>query len=489
MRGCKSRVRDNANNDRNKTYYIYYVVCVFLGILFSIIIGYSNFVAIAITVILASLLILSKSPLNTLFLFILIAPISNTFYLRESIYNIHGFKFIQILAVIIIMISVINYPKSVKIPKNIFYLISAIIIIYTISFFRSLDHLNIFNEFYFIKDKLSPTRYFLSFYVKPIINIMPFIVILKFTKTKKDLESIMNILYLTLIMLSALILYLYVFELKFNTNLDEVSNYYGKYFSMHRNEIASFFIIGFPIVLSKYFNNKKLYNLFIILIVIVAIGLDFSRGGYLSVIIAIFGFLFIYKRKNIIPIFILLIIANIIIMYTPILNRATKGFQTKDRVEISAGRIDYIWLPLVDEYASNPKKLFFGDGRFAICASDSASKGKILQNITHPHNMYLEIILDAGLIGLIFFIAFYYTILKKALQALPFIRDEGLKGYLYANIISILCFLISGITDRSLFPKDDTLFIWIILASTIIITRIATIDMPRNEGIKEIKKI
>lgn len=452
----------------------YYVGGVLIGTALGILIGYSNFIALAVTTILASFLIISRSPLKTLFLFILISPYSTTVYLRDALYSdIPGFKPIQLLAIIIVMLALLNYNKSVKMPKSIFYLISAIFIIFLISIIRSFKHLSIFNEYYNIKDHLSPARYFLTAFLKPVINILPFIIILKFATKKKDLESIMNVIYVTILLFAIHILYLYIFELKYNNDFDEVSSYYSEYFGMHRNEIASYFIIGFPVALGKYFTDKKVRNLIVVAIVVIAIGLVFSRGAYLSTVIAICGYMIISKRTNVIPIIIISLIAVPIILYSPIVKRASHGFQSKDRGEISAGRIDDIWIPLLEEYAKSPKKLVFGDGRYAVMASDSVSEGRILARIRHPHNMYLEIIIDAGLVGFIVFIYFYYSILKKAFQTLHSVKDGVLKEYLYVIVVSIICFLISGITDRSFFPKDDSMFIWVMLACSVLACKIA----------------
>jgi O-antigen ligase len=256
-------------------------------------------------------------------------------------------------------------------------------------------------------------------------------------------------------------------------DIDYVSDYYAKAYGMHRNEIASYYIIGLPIAIERFISNKKIYNIIFILLILSAIGIVFSRGAYLSTMIAILGYLVISKRLKLFPVITIIIIAIPLIIYTPVLTRASQGIKTKDRDAISAGRIDDIWLPLIKEYAKSPKKMIFGSGRYAIHSSNAASKGEILQDISHPHNMFLEIIIDAGLIGFTVIALFYFRVIYKAFRTLSIMKDDRLKAYLYANIISIICFLISGFTDRSFFPKDDTMFIWVILACAIVNCTIA----------------
>jgi len=472
----KENLRISMEYDKN----YHYIGGILIGIVLGVLIVFSNYIAIAITIALAGFLVISRSSLKTVLfplkivsIFILISPFSKTIYLRDTLYNMQGFKIVQLLAILLIFISIINYDKSVKMPKIVFYFSLLIAFVFTISVFRSLDYLDMFNKYYFSEDKLTTGRYIMSHYIKPIIYMIPFIVIIKFVKNEKDLKYIYNIIHVTIIFFAIHILYIYAFHVDNKFDLSEVSDYYATYYGMHRNEMASFFIVGLPIAFGKYFLNKKLFNIIFVFIIISAIGILFSRAAYMSTVIAILGYLLISKRAKVLPIIIIIVIALPIFLYAPIMERASQGVRSKDREEISAGRIDHIWIPLIEEYSKSPQKLIFGSGRYAIQSSEAASKSYILQDISHPHNMYLEMIIDAGLVGIIIFMAFYYIILINAYNTLAVVKNERLKEYLYANIISIICFMISGITDRSLFPKEESVFIWIILACTIVTCALA----------------
>ncbi|MEX2222736.1 MAG: O-antigen ligase family protein [Candidatus Rokuibacteriota bacterium] len=67
--------------------------------------------------------------------------------------------------------------------------------------------------------------------------------------------------------------------------------------------------------------------------------------------------------------------------------------------EISAGRITGLWPPTINQILKAP---VLGHGRYAILREDVynaivASEGSVP---SHPHNAYLEILLDAGVVGL-----------------------------------------------------------------------------------------
>jgi len=148
------------------------------------------------------------------------------------------------------------------------------------------------------------------------------------------------------------------------------------------------------------------------------------------------------------------------------------GFESKEYNEIFAGRIDGIWLPLLDEYTQASKKILFGDGRFATKVSDSAQNGILVSAAGHPHNMYLEQILDAGLLGLMTFILFYFVLLKKASKNLRIINKYKIKEYQYAVIASLISYLVSGLTGRSFFPNAENSYVWIIVGMAIVINTI-----------------
>ena len=98
-----------------------------------------------------------------------------------------------------------------------------------------------------------------------------------------------------------------------------------------------------------------------------------------------------------------------------IVERAEKGLKSKDLNEIFAGRVNDIWLPLIYEYRDNPQKMIFGNGRYSILTSKAASNAIIL-DVEHPHNMYLELILDVGLIGFFIVIIPIFLLLKGAIK-------------------------------------------------------------------------
>jgi len=110
-----------------------------------------------------------------------------------------------------------------------------------------------------------------------------------------------------------------------------------------------------------------------------------------------------------------------------------------------------------------PLHLIFGDGRYAVRTLESAIKGLMLP-VGHPHNMFIELIIDTGFIGFGIIISFYIFLMKMLFRSVKIDQNPQTKEFKIAIIVSIIAFLISGMTDRSFFPNLENCFLWTILA-------------------------
>jgi O-antigen ligase len=407
-----------------------------------------------------------KDPLKWLMCFILLSPFAGTSYLREGFLEIPGFKPFLVLGFFVFLISLLNYQKASRMPKYAYYFGLAVILIFSISIFRSLKHLHIFNRYFEDMYNLNVDRYLLSFYIKDIIFFLPFVVIIKYANTDLDLNRIMDVIYFTTIVFSIHLLYEYIKIAGWG--MQDMSVYYSDVYLANRNELAMFFICGLPFAIRKYFLNKKIINIIFILIILTSIACLLSRTGYFTALFAIVAYLTISKRKKMLPVIFIVfaLVGSTILVSTFVFQRATLGLKEENRDVISAGRIDHIWIPLIEENVSDPKKFMFGDGRNAIRASNSLLKGRIIFT-GNPHNAYLELLIDSGIISLIIIVSFYYVILRNAFHMLKHTTETHSKENLYACIVSILCFLIAGMAGQSFFPRYSTVFLWVILGCTV----------------------
>lgn len=194
-----------------------------------------------------------------------------------------------------------------------------------------------------------------------------------------------------------------------------------KSFFANRNQFAFFLYLG---LIADFFvmqkSSKLIYKLFIPIFLINLI-LTMSRTG-IMVIVILFAVMFlltdkISKKAKVSIIFALAILAVaaliIIMMYVPKLWAViNKYFLRIERIKDLSGRTD-IWKVGIDLLLASPLNFIFGVGRF-----QSTRLLEIGEKVfTQFHNIYLDILLTAGLVGLLYFGFIYFTVIKRVLKS------------------------------------------------------------------------
>ncbi len=146
-------------------------------------------------------------------------------------------------------------------------------------------------------------------------------------------------------------------------------------------------------------------------------------------------------------------------------NRET-GSEEINLEDFTAGR-SVLWPQVIDKIWEAP---LIGYGRAAMqrtglsawyAAYQGASQGDEEEAyINHPHNAYLEMLLDNGVVGLLIALALYGYLLAAALCL---VRDRGGSVLLAVGGIAlslILAQLVGSFTGQSLYPREPTVGMW-----------------------------
>jgi O-antigen ligase len=125
---------------------------------------------------------------------------------------------------------------------------------------------------------------------------------------------------------------------------------------------------------------------------------------------------------------------------------------------VSAGRIEGIWLPLLPEVAKNP---VFGNGLGATLWSFPMQNGA-MDPVGHPHNAYLEALLDMGIVGFALLVAYYVHVWRgfRALGSNAWL-DSQTRGLFQGATAALMAFFVCGLTGGSLKPDEQTAYLWI----------------------------
>lgn len=230
---------------------------------------------------------------------------------------------------------------------------------------------------------------------------------------------------------------------------------------LHANALGRLFAVAYALLLFVWWETKnpalKGWLFATLGVATLAMVLTFSRG-------ALFGFLvvnalFLVWKFNARTIGLALVAAALGALLAPeyLWSRLTMGFDA-DANTVSADRIEGIWLPLLPELAKNP---LWGNGLGSIMWSFPMQIGTMLP-VGHPHNAYLEALLDMGVIGLTLMIAFYWHVWKgfRAMGSNPYLSPD-MRGFFQGATAALVCFLVTGGAGSSFRPSAEFAFLWL----------------------------
>jgi O-antigen ligase len=230
---------------------------------------------------------------------------------------------------------------------------------------------------------------------------------------------------------------------------------------MHANTLGRVHLGALALLLFVWSDSReprmRLFLLVTLAVVSMALVLTFSRASIAAA--GLVGALFLMWKFNLrnlgLALIGLLLVA--LVAGEALYSRATLGFgESADAV--SAGRIEGIWLPLVPELWKSP---LLGNGLSSIMWSFPMVNGAMLP-VAHPHNAYLEALLDMGIVGLILLLA-YFAHVWRGFRVLG--RDATLSPELRAlfqGATALLCaFFVTGLAGGSLKPEADSAYVWL----------------------------
>ena len=375
-----------------------------------------------------------------------------------------GMNKLLLILFITSLLLLILYKKPYKVSWVINISLIILIAIYIIAWIRSADYaLSAFTVGYV--GKLSIYRYLADYVSWSFIVFVPLVIIVYFYREDKEIEKIVKTVAVSVVLLVSFIFWVFIFKVGNKGDFEAIRIELGNFTGLHGNDIANFFMLSFPIILARAFYKKSLFSLFSLFFIIAGTILCFSRTAYFVVAFGSLLFLFLTRKfKWVLIVALAGVLAFSFLLPETVIDRATTGIVSGNYDEISAGRIDYIWEPLMNELKTDPETLLIGSGRFGIMNTDAWKQSRITL-VVHAHNMYLDSVLDVGIIGLAIFLALFTALIfyfnkcsKRYRKEFPY-QSALLTG---CNV-SLICYLISGLTGRTFFPDLLNAYLWIII--------------------------
>lgn len=262
-----------------------------------------------------------------------------------------------------------------------------------------------------------------------------------------------------------------VYVLAYGIDLEILSSQYGREIlsglGLHANELGFLLATGFVMLLYVLPTLESGWGKVLLIgelaLVSVALMLTFSRGGFLVYLLGVLAFL--VSRKKTPYIFAGLAVVALVALVLPDafweritagLNDAPSDLSAQGNDELTAGRV-WVWVQLWPEFLRSP---IWGSGLDSTAWSSAVKEGLFSYN--HPHNLYLRVLLDMGLIGFAL-MAYWLARLFRDIRAVA--NDTSVLPQIRALasglIVALGGMLVSGFSNGHFTPESELAFIWI----------------------------
>lgn len=132
----------------------------------------------------------------------------------------------------------------------------------------------------------------------------------------------------------------------------------------------------------------------------------------------------------------------------------------QDLYAVTSGRV-IVWPEVIEGISERP---FLGWGRRGYIISGVlpglvAEYGTWIQQFGHPHNAYLQLLMDAGVIGATPILLFYFLVIVFSLRL--FRKDDPLSIMVGALAFSLVFTqLVASVGAQTFYPREGTVFMW-----------------------------
>jgi O-antigen ligase len=231
---------------------------------------------------------------------------------------------------------------------------------------------------------------------------------------------------------------------------------------LHANDLGRLYAIAYALMLFPWAatsDHRLKFALTVTMgVVVLALTSTFSRGAFFSFFVV--NILFLFSRRSALAFIFAILFLALVIPLLPgaLVGRLSEGMSGGGGADITTGRIDSIWLPLLPEVWKSP---LIGNGLSYTLWSDAMREMRMLI-VAHPHNAFLALLLDMGLVGLIT-VCTYLVLVWRGFRRLA--RDTSLspemRGLFQGAAAGLLAFATAGFAGSSLTPAPEQAYLWL----------------------------
>lgn len=309
------------------------------------------------------------------------------------------------------------------------------------------------------------TSYIRDMVVKPLFMVISALLIGAAASKSEKAEKFLIPTLISMWVMGAIVI---VFVYRSGVALSQLASSSSREFlsplGIHANELGRLYEVAYAMLLFTWVESKKSWIRLALFAsmgwMVVAMVLTFSRGAFLGFVVVNALFLLWRRNTRALIFFGLLMAIALVLLPGVVYDRVTTGFGG-GLDTISAGRIDEIWVPLLPDVLQSP---IYGHGLGSTLWSEAMHQGAgvTIAAVGHPHNAFLQALLDMGIVGLALVCAYFVHVWRgfRALSVDPALSPT-MRGFYLGAAAGLASLLISYFTDSSLMPKPEQVFLWV----------------------------
>jgi O-antigen ligase len=229
---------------------------------------------------------------------------------------------------------------------------------------------------------------------------------------------------------------------------------------LHANQFAVVLNFGIATLLfaglATESKGQRTFLLGVAVFLVATLLLTFSRGGYVGLMIIAMAYVIYFRDGSKLLLALLVLAIGAFFIPDAVVQRITLGITHGSHQDLSSGRIEGIWLPLLPRVLDSP---LWGHGLLYVGRSTLVASGEMMK-VEQAHNAYLDLLLDSGLIGLVLVMTFLIRTYRDFRTLAVTDPHPMLRGFFRGASVGMLAWLAQAFTDDRLFPNIPQMLFW-----------------------------
>jgi hypothetical protein len=419
---------------------------------------------VAALTVLACLAVLADFRIGAVLLLVML-PVEGSYLFPHSVFGVTGLNPLNlVLAATLFSYLIRGYSLKNFLPKQLGWFFIVPIVIAGLIGSRHVDEVHPYFYEIEIIHFTDALGYLRDVLLKPMLTVVAALVIAQAVQKSKKVENFLVPLIVSVWVMSVMAIGYVVAE---GISIGELALTTSRTFfsalGMHANDLGRLYAVAYALLLFTWGETKdvRLKSMLFATMALLtfALMLTFSRGAFVGWVMV--NVLFLVWKFNARTVGLAVLAGGIGVAFMPgaVIGRMSLGLVGGGDVnEFSAGRVEEIWLPLLPELFKSP---IWGNGLDSTMWA-KALWAEMMLPVTHPHNAYMQAILDMGLLGMGLLLAYYWHVYRTC-------RDLGsnanlsptMRGFYQGAVAGLLCFIVTGFAGSSLRPTPEFAFLWI----------------------------